>query len=222
MKLTCFRYGSTYLKESEALKGGDRNILLPISLLFFLIETEGYKILVDVGCDTMPGFFLKEHRSPVRVLEDIGISRDEITHIILTHAHHDHAQCVHYYKNAEIIMHRNALPFAKQFLGADQKVTLYDTVYNPCNNVLVTYVGGHADGSSIVTVGHGECETVLCGDECYVRESFTEKRLSGAVRDAEIALAFIEKYREHKNTVFFHDDHLVGSIGSCVLLETEE
>lgn len=220
MKLTCFRYGSTFLKERDALKGGRPDVELPISLLFFLLEVDDLKILIDVGCDTMPGFFLKEHRSPVLVLEDAGISRNDITHVILTHAHHDHAQCVHYYKNANIIIHRDALRHVAAFLEKDQTVTAFDSSYTPCQGVTVQYVGGHADGSSIVTVNDGKNEIVLCGDECYVRESFEQKRLSGAIRDSAVAMDFIDKYRNHPGTVLFHDDTLVGGIGACVLMES--
>ena len=217
MKLTCIRYGSTYLKERDALSGGRIDVELPISLLFFLAETEESKILIDVGCDTMPGFFLREHVSPVIALEALGLSRNDITHIILTHAHHDHAQCAHYYPNAEIIMHNDAYKCAKQYLADGQKVTLFDNEYIPCDGITVTYIGGHADGSCIVTLNDGKNRAVLCGDECYVRESLTEKRLSGAVRDKIAAMKFIEKYCNDKDTILFHDDLLVGGLGNVVL-----
>lgn len=220
MKLTCIRYGSTYLKERDALRGGRPDVELPISLLFFLLEANDKKILIDVGCDTMPGFFLKEHVSPVIALEALGISRTDITHVILTHAHHDHAQCAHYYENAEVIIHRDAYEYAKQYLSDDQRVTLFDGEYSPSNGITVTYVGGHADGSCIVTVCDGNNRAVLCGDECYVRQSFTEQRLSGAVRDKIAAAKFIEKYCSDKDTVLFHDNSLVGTIGSVILFES--
>ena len=69
MKLTAFQYGKTELAEAMIFENGSFDIKQPIALLFFLIETEGRKILVDVGCDTMPGFPLFEHKSPVEVLE---------------------------------------------------------------------------------------------------------------------------------------------------------
>ena len=73
-------------------------------------------MLVDVGCDTMPSFFLEEHISPVILLEKYGVNRNEITSVFLTHAHHDHAECAHYYNNAEVLIHKDALPYASGFL----------------------------------------------------------------------------------------------------------
>ena len=58
MKLVVFNYGSTEITGNMAFQSGDSNIKIPISLLFFLIEDGDKKILVDVGCDTMPGFEL--------------------------------------------------------------------------------------------------------------------------------------------------------------------
>ena len=78
MKLTVFCYGTTEIDEHMAFQNGDKQKKIPISLLFFLIQTDKKNILVDVGCDTMPGFPLYTFCSPVEVLEKTGISRDEI------------------------------------------------------------------------------------------------------------------------------------------------
>ena len=62
MKLTAFQYGKTDLTLRAVFQDGKEEEKIPISLLFFLIETENRKILVDVGCDTMPGFELFEFK----------------------------------------------------------------------------------------------------------------------------------------------------------------
>ena len=71
MKLTAFQYGKTDLTMRAVFQDGNPNEKMPISLLFFLIETDGRKILVDVGCDTMPGFELFEFKKPVEVMENV-------------------------------------------------------------------------------------------------------------------------------------------------------
>ena len=77
MRLIAFKYGATEITEQMAFQGGSENIKLPIALLFFLIEYENKKILIDVGCDTMPGFELIEFENPVKVLETYGVKRSE-------------------------------------------------------------------------------------------------------------------------------------------------
>ena len=74
MKLTAFQYGKTEITEAMAFQNGNADVKIPISLMFFLIETEDKKILADVGCDTMPGFRLFEFQKPVDVLKSYGIA----------------------------------------------------------------------------------------------------------------------------------------------------
>ena len=221
MKLTAFQYGKTYIQESLALSGGNKDISLPISLLFFLIEEGDEKMLIDVGCDTMPGFFLEEHISPVALLEKQGVKREDITSVFLTHAHHDHAECAHYYKNAKIIIHKEALPHASGFLKENGNICVFETEFSPIEGVKIIPIGGHAQGSSIMAVSSPEGgEIILCGDECYVKEGFLEQRLSGAVLNKEKMTEFLAKYKEHPGKILFHDKDVVGYIGCKVIFET--
>ena len=214
MKLTAFQYGKTYIQESLALSGGSKDVSLPISLLFFLIEEGDEKMLIDVGCDTMPGFFLEEHISPVILLESYGIKREEITSVFLTHAHHDHAECAHYYKNARIFIHKDALPHAKAFLKENGNIEVFEKEFSPIKGTKIIPVCGHAQGSSIMSVNSPSGgEFILCGDECYVKEGFEQQRLSGAVLDGEKMTAFLKKYKNHKGAILFHDKDVVGYIG---------
>lgn len=213
MKLTAFQYGKTYLKESDALSGGSRDVSLPISLMFFLIEDGDEKMLIDVGCDTMPGFFLEEHISPVILLEKYGVKRDEITSVFLTHAHHDHAECAHYYKNATVFIHKDALPYATGFLKENGKISVFEDGISPINGAKIIPVCGHAQGSSIMTVDSPSGEIILCGDECYVKDSFESLRPSGAVLDKEKMMNFLKKYKDHNGKILFHDKYVVGYVG---------
>ena len=90
LKIVALKFGKTEINEGMAFVGGSREKKLPISLLFFLIEQDGKKILVDTGCDTMPGFPLFEHTSPVNILREYGLTPNDITDVILTHSHGDH------------------------------------------------------------------------------------------------------------------------------------
>lgn len=43
MKITVLKYGESTFEEAHIFKGGDLNVKLPISFVFYLIETEEKK-----------------------------------------------------------------------------------------------------------------------------------------------------------------------------------
>ena len=216
MKLVAFNYGTTEITGNMAFQAGDESAKIPIALLFFLIEDGDRKILVDVGCDTMPGFELSSHKSPVLVLESYGISRDEITDVIITHSHHDHIDCVGYYPQAVIHLQEKEFEDGKIYLKNSSNVSLFSDNRKVTENVEIRRIGGHSQGSSIVLVG----EYVLCGDECYTRENLCENKPTGCSIDLEKSKAFVEEYGKDKyKTILFHDLEVLPDIGYKILYE---
>lgn len=214
MKLTTLQYGTTRITEDMAFPGGDPQKELPIGLLFFLIETGTRRILVDTGCDTMPGFPLYTFQKPVEVLARLGFTPGDITDVILTHNHHDHADCARYYTGAVFWVHADALPGAKKYLPPLSALQLFEETAQPAPGITVRHIGGHARGSCIVELG----STILCGDECYTRRNLTEKIPTGMPRSLEKNKAFVLKYSDPGyRTVLFHDPELVGGIGTKTL-----
>ena len=59
MKLTVFKYGESVYNECYLFAGGDPDRLLPISFVFYLIETGDRRLLVDVGCNDGAGFEMR-------------------------------------------------------------------------------------------------------------------------------------------------------------------
>ena len=76
------KYAESTIPESWVFRGGDANVKIPISFTVYLIETDDRRILVDAGCDTMPGFDMKYFVSPVEILARLGYSPDDITDVI--------------------------------------------------------------------------------------------------------------------------------------------
>lgn len=219
MKLTAYEYGTTEINEAMAFADGNPEKKCPIALLFFMIEADGKKILVDVGCDTMPGYPLFTHKSPVHVLEECGVSRNDITDIILTHAHHDHIEAITYYPHAAIHIHKDALPFAHKWLENMPNIKPFSSDFEFCKGVFIKHIGGHAEGSSIVLVDGGDKITALCGDECYLRENLITKKETAYYYDRQRSIDFVLEYSKDKyNTILFHELGLVGNIGCKVLL----
>ena len=192
---------------------GDKNKKFPISLLFFLIETGDRKVLVDTGCDGMKAFPTFDLKSPVILLEEYGINRDEVTDVILTHTHGDHIGGVKYYKNADIYVQKNECG-AKPLINKPNRIITFDNEYKLSDNINIKHIGGHSVGSSVVIVNHDNDAFVLCGDECYSRDNLTRKIPTGSSYNIEQSTFFVNEYSKEKyKTLLFHDLTIVGNTG---------
>ena len=63
-RLAAIKYGETFIHGAMAFRGGDPNVKFPISLIVYLIDTGDRKILIESGCETMPGYDLFNFSSP--------------------------------------------------------------------------------------------------------------------------------------------------------------
>lgn len=219
MKLTAFKYGVTEITESMVFQNGSEKIKIPIALLFFLIEAGDKKLLVDVGCDTMPGFELFEFKKPIEVLEAYGVRRTEITDVIITHSHHDHMDALRYYPQATVYLHKNELKGAEKYLPCCSRVCVIDEDKTIIDNVEFKCIGGHSAGSGIVLI-KGEKTYVLCGDECYTMENLIHKKPTGSSCCIAKSEAFVSEYgKDFYIPIIFHDFDLVSDIGYRTLAE---
>ncbi len=206
-RLTALKYGETYIDEGMAYQGGDRSKKLPISLTIYLLETDGRKILVDAGCDTMPGFELSNFCSPTEVLGRLGIQADEITDLVLTHAHHDHAEATHYFKNATIHIESGEIDAARRFIPDTMSVEVFSESKTVGGCAEVVKIGGHSKGSCIVEFDYKGKRHVICGDECYVRRCLEEGIPTGASYSREKSLEFVKKYGSEQYVTLLCHDH---------------
>ena len=216
-RLVALKYGETYIDEGMAYRGGDRTKKLPISLIIYLIETDSRKILVDAGCDTMPGFELINFCSPTEVLGRLGIGADEITDLILTHAHHDHAEATHHYKNATVHIESGEIGAARGFIPEEMALEVFSERKTVDGCVEIIKIGGHSKGSCIVEFDYKGKKYVICGDECYVRRCLDEKIPTGASLSREKSLAFVEKYgNEQYVTLLCHDYEILTGMNGVL------
>ena len=210
--LFALKYGESTIPESWAFLGGDAEKRIPISFTVYLIETETRKILVDAGCDTMPGFEMEHFVSPVEILSRAGYSPKDITDVILTHAHHDHIEAVHYFENAAI--HIQSLEYEAsqkkyKYIPEGFDVRLFDETAE-VEGVVARCVAGHAKGSCIVEFEFCGKAYVISGDECYSRRCLTERIPTGSSKNPENSRAFVEKYGDEKYTVLLcHDPEIL-------------
>lgn len=188
------RYGDTTIPESWVFAGGDPEKAVPIFFSCFLVLTDRKKILVDAGCETMPGFVMKNFRKPVEVLDELGYKPEEITDVLLTHAHHDHAQGVFRFPGAAIHIQREAYPEGRQFIPEGVPVHLYGATCSLDEDVTAVTIGGHHKGSSVVEVNWQGQKYVLCGDEAYSTYNLHAKVPTGSTVSPKKSQKFIDRY----------------------------
>lgn len=201
-------YANSVLAENLIFKGGNCDNYLPISFKIYLIKSGKHKILIDVGCITMPGFDMKNFIGPIKALENIGLSADEITDIIITHAHHDHIECAKFFKNAKFYIQKDEYLLGKNYLTENKKITLFKNRKTIYNNIKIIKIGGHSVGSCVIEIETDNKIYVIVGDECYLRTCLTQKIPTGASYGSEEnSRKFIEKYSQDKyNCLLLHDE----------------
>ncbi|MBQ8351445.1 MAG: MBL fold metallo-hydrolase [Clostridia bacterium] len=206
--VTAVKYGETTLPRRMVFadSAGD-DTKVPISLVLYLIECNGKKILVDAGCDAMPGYDVQHHISPAEALTRCGVPPTDITDVILTHAHHDHIEAVHYFINANVHM---SLPeyekaIKRGLLPPNLHVSPFEQTRR-IGEVCAVVWGGHSAGSLIVTFAHEGREYVISGDECYDRACLVERRPTGVSCNPRKSFDFVNTYSSDKYTVLLSHD----------------
>ena len=207
MKIISIEYGKSFLPESMIFVNGDKNKFRDIVFKVYLIKTGERLILVDAGCETMPGFEMSEFIGTVKALENIGVYSEDITDVIITHSHHDHIECVKYFKNAIIYIQKDEYEIGKQYIPKNFNVNTFDNNFEINESIKVVKIGGHSIGSCVVEISDAEKMFVIAGDECYLRECLIKKIPTGSLYNQNAGRDFIEKYSNVKYTVLLcHDE----------------
>lgn len=200
-------YAHSYLPEDQIFIRGDKSKIRPIIFQVYLIKSDGRTILVDAGCETMPGFDMKNFIGTVKALKNTGTEVSDITDVIITHAHHDHIECVKYFSKAVIHIQKEEFSVGKKYIPDSFKVNTFDDEFSVCDNVKVIKIGGHSQGSCVVEIENNGKIYVIAGDECYLRECLDKKIPTGNSYNLENSRNFIEKYSTENYVVFLcHDE----------------
>ncbi len=187
-------FGKTTLPETMIYSSGREGESVPIVFSCFLILTEKAKILVDAGCDTMPGFVMTDFIGPVAALREKGFSPDEITDVIITHAHHDHIEGVRHFKNATVhIQRQEFVREGSRYIPSDFKVNIFDDEFE-IDGVRAVKIGGHSEGSCVTEFELDGKKCVICGDECYTKYNIENFVPTATSFNPSKSQEFLEKY----------------------------
>jgi glyoxylase-like metal-dependent hydrolase (beta-lactamase superfamily II) len=191
VELLLLRYGVSQYPENRIREGaGDR--MIPFAWDFYLIREGKQVILIDTGFSEkhLPGyrdmFRLTEYGEPADLLVRAGFAPSDITGIILTHSHFDHAGSLPDFLESRAIVYiserewrgfqsvkRDAvIREAMTALFAQGRLRLIDAdpFSMPGTSLLLEESGGHTIGSLTVLFRDTERQWHFSGDECYTTD----------------------------------------------------
>jgi glyoxylase-like metal-dependent hydrolase (beta-lactamase superfamily II) len=176
--------------SSCLLKGGSDE-LVDFSYSFWLVEHTDGLTLVDCGFHERQAArkSIAYERTPAEAVRLLGIDPGEISTLLLTHLHFDHAGALRDFPNATIAVQRADIDYftgplmrfplcasgrddddmaALAEASADGRVTRLDgdTSFGP--GIELSLVGGHTPGSQLVTISDGSQRIVLTGDAAHL------------------------------------------------------
>ena len=206
MKIIPIKYGESVLPESMIFPNGDKAKISHIDFIVYLIQYDNKTILVDAGCETMPGFDMRNFIGSVNAIKSKGFLPEEITDVVITHSHHDHIECVKYFKNAIVHIQKDEYEIGKKYIPNDMRLNIFNDRYSICDDIEIIKIGGHTKGSCIVEVRNcGDCY-VIVGDECYIRGNFAKKIPTGTSYCPKRSIEFLKKYGDGKYVILLCHD----------------
>lgn len=210
--------GSIELDKSSMTYGHNAGQKVRVPSPVYLFKTaEGY-VLYDTGwwpqaVPLLEAMGLKpaiaESQSLPKLLESVGLKPDDISKVILSHLHVDHAGGVQFLSNAEFIVQKDEYSYAFHPHAFSQlayipmaihfpsyKWTLIDGDQVLMPGLAVVLANGHTPGLQALVVDLPQTRTViLSSDCCYLRQNIDEEVIPGIVWDPTRALHSIKKLK---------------------------
>lgn len=178
---------------------GDEDEEIGMDYSFWLLRNEARTVLVDCGFNKERAAAKNrfQHTDPVELLVRMGVTPDQVEHVIITHMHYDHVGNVELFPNAVFSMAREELDYFTgpygdrelerklvdpeevrlvKLLVADDRLVLVDGTAEPFPGIRLTKVGGHTAGQLIVEVDTNAGTIVLASDAMHYFEEIERDR----------------------------------------------
>jgi len=163
-EIYALRYATLpHFPVAELVAGADPARKLDIAMMIWLIRGNGHNILVDSGF--YHDRFFKESQvtdfvKPSDTLSRVGLKPEDITDIVITHMHWDHADGVDLFPNARIWIQKDELEY-----HAGEAWQSKDTSDGIDSEDLLTIVKLNTQGR--VSLVNGDAQQILPGINCY-------------------------------------------------------
>jgi glyoxylase-like metal-dependent hydrolase (beta-lactamase superfamily II) len=176
--------------------GADPLRKIDLAMIYWLVRGGGHTVLVDSGF-YRPQFFktwtVRDFQMPVETLAKLGLKPDDVTDLVLTHMHWDHANGMDLFPNARIWLQKEEYSYytgpawqsAKTHGGIEPddvmalvklnlagRVSLVDGDDQSIFPGIRCYTGGkHTWASQFLTVSTPSGTVVLASDNMYLYEN---------------------------------------------------
>ena len=207
---------------SALIGGADKTRKIDLQMMIWLLKgSNGKKILVDTGCyrDTISQFKgIKNFIKPSDTLVKVGLSANDITDVIVSHMHWDHADGIDLFPNAKIWIQKeeydyytgaawqpggkhggiepdDVLTLVK--LNTQQKVNLIDGDDREIIDGIRVYTGGrHTFASQYVGVRTDNGTAVIASDNMYLYENLEKHAPIAQTFDADSNIKAQDRMRQ--------------------------
>jgi N-acyl homoserine lactone hydrolase len=231
--------GYEVIPKTVSTRGRGAEFILSEPISAYLLDTEDGWVLLDTGFDPAhikgaegreryfyshgmtPPVILARHE-PLAQLAGLGLTPDDIGHVILSHLHFDHAGCVKYFPKARVSIQRRE--YEARFSHGVTKGYIHEDYDSPAMDwrlvdgdwevmpgLTMIDTRGHTEGhmSAVVTLPNTGV-VVLPFDAGDLQENFDEEILPGSTVDAPAALVAIRRIKRilaetGGQMILFHD-----------------
>jgi glyoxylase-like metal-dependent hydrolase (beta-lactamase superfamily II) len=212
---------------ASLVQGADPKRKLDLAMTFWVLKgSSGRTILIDAGFyrpEILKRKDVAGYTRPDKALEKIGIKADEITDVIITHMHWDHADGVDLFPKAQVWIQKEEFAYTA---GADRKVAANDDGTLPGHyQALVklnkdgrvhqvdgdakeiapgvtVYTGGkHTFGSQYVGVNTKAGLMIVASDNLYLYENLDKHVPIAQTVDAKSNLAAQDRMKKLASTL---------------------
>ena len=205
------KYGHRVTTRAESYLNfhlyGEPDADLDIDYYFWVVRDGGGVVLVDTGFAPEAGDRRRRahYGTPAQVLRRLGVAPDDVSRIVITHAHWDHTGNVREFPRAELVMTEaeyafwtSSLAGRAQFAAhcepaeiallrqarADGRLTLFSGERAVAPGIELAEVGGHTPGQLIALVATEDGGTVvLASDALHFYEEVERDRPFAVLAD---------------------------------------
>lgn len=170
---------------------------IEVSFAFWVISGGGRVILVDTGFTNramISRWNIEQFKDPAVGLAEAGFQKEQVTDVIITHTHWDHAGGLFYFPNATVHISKRAMPNLKKpgggrFANALRKAKksgrlhLTDKLQQIAPKIAVVPTGLHAPGFQYVAVQNKDALWVLVSDVAPLYANFKRRKVTGQTDD---------------------------------------